>query len=61
MPGKNPASARPSRKRTVMKLQGPVHKAVAPERIPQVIMMRAIQMRAPTFSMIMLLGTSNRQ
>jgi len=44
-----------------MKLQGPVHKAVAPERIPQVIMMRAIQMRAPTFSMIMLLGTSNRQ
>jgi len=31
------------------------------EMIPQVIMMRAIQMRAPTFSRIRLLGTSNRK
>ena len=51
----------PSSKRTAMKLQGPVQKAVAPDRIPQVIMMRAIQIRAPIFSRIRLLGTSNRQ
>ena len=44
-----------------MKLHGPVQKAVAPERIPHVTMMRAIQMRAPIFSRIRLLGTSNRQ
>jgi len=43
-----------------MKLYGPVAKAVQPEMIPHVIMMRAIQMRAPTFSRMMLLGTSNR-
>ena len=42
-----------------MKLYGPVAKAVAPEMIPQVIMMRAIQIRAPSFSRMMLLGTSN--
>jgi len=61
MPGKNPASANPSRKRTVRKLHGPVHSAVAPESSPQVTMMRAIHSRAPTFSMMMLLGTSNRK
>jgi len=33
--------------------------AVAPEMMPQVIMMRAIQSRAPSFSRRMLLGTSN--
>ena len=32
--------------------------AVMPAKMPQVIMMRAIHMRAPTFSMTMLLGTS---
>jgi hypothetical protein len=39
----------------------PVTKAVAVAKMPQVIMMRAIQMRAPTFSMMMLEGTSNRK
>jgi len=58
MPGKNPASATPSRKRTMPKLVGPVTVAVMPASIPQVIMMRAIHSRAPTFSMIRLLGTS---
>ncbi len=45
----------------IRKLVGPVANAVAPEAIPQVIMMRAIQMRAPTLSRMTLLGTSNRQ
>ena len=58
IPGKNPASATPSRKRTAAKLVDPVTKAVAPAKRPQVIMMRAIQSRAPTFSMTKLLGTS---
>ena len=58
MPGKKPASATPSRKRTMEKLVVPVTNAVAPAKMPQVIMMRAIQIRAPTFSMITLLGTS---
>ena len=61
MPGKKPASATPSRKRTMAKLVVPVTKAVAPAKMPQVIMMRAIHSRAPTFSMITLLGTSNRK
>jgi hypothetical protein len=61
MPGKNPASAAPSRKRTIRKLVVPVTKAVRPEMMPQVIMMRAIQIRAPTFSRIRLLGISNRK
>ena len=43
------------------KLVVPVTKAVAPAKMPQVIMMRAIHIRAPTFSMITLLGTSNRK
>ncbi len=43
------------------KLVGPVTKAVRPEMIPQVIMIRAIQIRAPTFSRIRLLGISNRK
>ena len=51
----------PSRKRKTPKLVAPVTNAVAAAKIPQVIMMRAIQMRAPTFSMITLLGTSNRK
>ena len=61
MPGKKPASAMPSRKRTTPKLVVPVTKAVAAAKMPQVIMMRAIQMRAPTFSRMTLLGTSNRK
>jgi hypothetical protein len=59
MPGKKPASATPSRKRSTRKLAGPVVVAIKPEMMPHVIMMRAIQRRAPTFSRIMLLGTSN--
>ena len=61
MPGKKPASATPSRKRTTPKLVAPVTKAVAPAKMPQVIMMRAIHSRAPTFSRMMLLGTSKRK
>jgi len=48
----------PSNSRTAEKLVGPVTSAVQAERIPQVIMMRAIHSRAPTFSRITLLGTS---
>ena len=59
MPGKNPASATPNKKRNTRKLAGPVANAIAPEIKPQVSMMRAIQRRAPTFAKIMLLGTSN--
>ena len=43
------------------KLVVPVTNAVAVAKMPQVTMMRAIQMRAPTFSMMTLLGTSNRK
>ena len=43
------------------KLVTPEAKAVAAAMIPQEIMMRAIQIRAPTFSRMMLLGTSNRK
>jgi hypothetical protein len=41
MPGKNPASATPSRKRTIAKLVEPVTIAVRAARIPQVIVIRA--------------------
>ena len=47
MPGKKPASATPSSRRTTLKLVAPVTKACAPETMPQVNMMRAIQLRAP--------------
>jgi hypothetical protein len=40
------------------KLVDPVTVAVIPAGMPQVIMMRAIHNRAPTFSMTRLLGTS---
>jgi hypothetical protein len=43
------------------KLVALVTKAVAPAKMPQVIMMRAIHSRAPTFSRMTLLGTSNRK
>ena len=39
---------------------GPTTMAMQPETSPHVIRMRAIQRRAPTFSMAMLLGTSSR-
>ena len=58
MPGKNPASATPSRKRTIAKLVEPVTIAVRPARIPQVTMIRAIHTLAPIFSRMTLLGTS---
>ena len=58
MPGKNPASAAPRKNRTTPKLVGPTTRAVMPARMPQEIMMRAIHIRAPTFSMTRLLGTS---
>ena len=45
----------------VKKLHGPTTNAVAPDSRPQLIMMRAIQIRAPTFSRMRLLGTSNRK
>jgi hypothetical protein len=61
MPGKKPASATPSRKRSVRKLAGPLANTIAPETIPQLIMMRAIQIRAPVFSRTTLLGTSNKK
>jgi hypothetical protein len=61
MPGKKPASARPSVKRRIKKLIGPWVKAKHPETMPQPIMMRAIQRLAPTFSRIRLLGTSSRK
>ncbi len=40
---------------------GPVTKAVAAEMRPQVIMMRQIHSRAPTFSSTRLEGTSSRK
>jgi hypothetical protein len=58
MPGKKPASATPSKNRTMAKLVEPVTTAVRPARIPQLIMIRAIHTLAPTFCMITLLGTS---
>ncbi len=58
MPGKKPASAAPSRKRIVAKLVVPATTAVSAAKMPQVIMMRAIQIRAPIFSSTILLGTS---
>jgi hypothetical protein len=61
MPGKNPASARPSRKRRMKKLIGPLQNANAPETKPQPTITRAIQRLAPTRSRIKLLGTSKRK
>src|SRR6202023_1307607 len=47
MPGKKPASARPSENRRMKKLIGPWVNAKAPETRPQLIMMRPIQRRGP--------------
>ncbi len=45
----------------IRKLHGPTQNAVAADNTPQLTMMRAIHIRAPTFSRIRLLGTSNRK
>ena len=45
----------------IRKLHGPVQNAVTPDNKPHVTMMRAIHSRAPTFSRIRLLGTSNKK
>ena len=58
MPGKKPASASPKENRRMMKLIGPWVNTKAAETRPQLIMMRPIQRRAPTFSRIRLLVTS---
>ncbi|MOA04883.1 hypothetical protein D3C78_1244560 [compost metagenome] len=58
-PGKNPASAAPSKKREIAYEVGPVMKAVQQPTIPQVIIILAIQIRAPNFSIAILLGISN--
>ncbi|SSS05515.1 Uncharacterised protein [Acinetobacter baumannii] len=58
-PGKNPASAAPSKNREIAYEIGPVMKAVQQPTMPQVIMILAIQIRAPSFSMAILLGISN--
>ena len=59
IPGKKPASAMPSSTRTTKKPVSPSMKAVAPEIRPQVNMMRAIHLRAPTRSSSRFDGTSN--
>jgi hypothetical protein len=61
MPGKKPASARPSRRRTTLKLVSPTTKACAPDMMPQVNMIRAIQSRAPNLLSARLLGTSKKK
>ena len=44
-----------------VKRLAPRTKTMQVEMMPQVIMMRAIQSRGPTFSMMRLLGTSKRR
>ena len=61
MPGKNPASARPRTTRAIMNDVTSLMNIVAIDTMPQTIMMRAIQRRAPTRSRIRLLGISNTQ
>ena len=61
MPGKKPASAMPSSVRAAMNDQTSATSMVAVETRPQLIMIRAIQRRAPTFSSRRLLGISKRQ
>ena len=61
MPGKKPASAMPSSTRTTKKLVSPLTKAVPPEMRPQVNMIRAIHLRAPTRSRNRFDGTSKKK
>ena len=58
-PGKNPASATPSRNRNTLNILASATNMVAAETRPQVIMIRAIQRRAPNLASMMLLGISN--
>src|SRR5437764_11082941 len=58
MPGKKPASVRPKRKRNVAKLAIFHENIMADATTPQESMIRAIHLRAPTFSRMRLLGTS---
>jgi hypothetical protein len=58
IPGKKPASAAPSRKRTTRKLASFQINAMPADNSPQVTMIRAIHSRAPNRSSAKLLGTS---
>ncbi len=61
IPGKKPASAIPSSARTTKKLVSPPMNAMAPEHTPQVNMIRAIHLLAPTRSRNKLDGTSKKK
>ena len=61
MPGKKPASAAPSKVRSMTYDEVPRAKAIATERTPHVIMIRAIHIRAPKRLSNKLLGTSQRK
>ena len=61
IPGKKPASAAPSRKRTTRKLASFQISAMAADNSPQVTMIRAIQSRAPNLSSARLLGISKKK
>ena len=58
MPGKNPASATPSANRRTATCSASVANAVTITTIPQLMRIRAIQIRAPTRWRIRLLGNS---
>lgn len=59
IPGKNPASATPSRNRSTISTVPLGTNAIAVATIPQVIMIRAIHLRAPNLCNARLLGTSS--
>ena len=59
-PGKKPASATPSMKRANQKDWSPRAKTVAAATTPQLTMMRASQVRAPTRRRIRFDGTSRK-
>jgi hypothetical protein len=61
MPGKNPASATPSRKRSTYNCVALCTNADTIATMPHVTRIRAIQRRAPKRLSITLLGTSNRK
>jgi hypothetical protein len=61
IPGKKPASATPSRKRTIRKLAPFQISAMAADNRPHVTMIRAIQSRAPNRWSARLLGTSKKK
>src|SRR4051794_36796980 len=59
MPGKNPASATPSSARMIRKLVSPATNAMAAAISPQVTMIRASHLRAPTLTRIAFDGVSH--